>query len=93
MLSGKSALSDLQERGTQAAFLTLKSSTFFPSSPTQSQSLVFTPGNFLELYHLRLHLLFVIFAIDFCIHIPLGKLETSQIYQTAKKKKLGTGGI
>lgn len=73
----QSALSNLQERGTQAAFLTPKSSTFFLSSPTQSHSLVFTPGNFLELYSLRLHLVFAIFATDFRIHVPLRVLEAS----------------
>lgn len=73
MPSGKSALSDLQERRTQAAFLTPKSSTF-PSSATQSQGLVFTPGNFWDLYCLRLHLRFATSAIDFHIHTPLWQL-------------------
>lgn len=45
MPSGKSALSDLQERRTQAAFLAPKPSTF-PSSGAQSRGLVFDPGNF-----------------------------------------------
>lgn len=91
MLNGKSALSRLQGRGTEAAFLTPKSSTFFPSSPTQSQSLIFTPANFLQLLcHTSSTFCYLCNWLPHSYSIMSAR---NQQDTSSSQKKLGTGGI